>query len=356
MPRVNLPTRVLYAAVAVVLCALFASPAIADGAGRSPLVRVQTTHDGRPVEGTGVIIGVDRQSGTLFVLTAAALCDRPCGEPAFDEVRVEMSGGLSATVPADHVLRPAGELNGIALLRIEGRSVTPRPGESNDAPTHVDLIALDYQEPAVGGVFVVAVAGPNAARTDVPQRVQFGATRVVVGSRAIANLPACLGAPALTEQGIFGVVVECEQGRSPVVALASSARRFLDRHLPPAQVLTGAGQSASPCFKLSERLLDGPMLTVACDAVNAGEVEVPYVLAKNERAVDATATFMNASSVRLADITVTELDDRAIKMRFTMVGVPPPYYSVPENCWRGQALVTVRMRVVTLTRIGEVEW
>ena len=42
------------------------------------------------------------------------------------------------------------------------------------------------------------------------------------------------------------------------------------------------------------------------------------------------------------------LSDSAVRLRFTLVGVPPPHYSLPENCARGQALITVRLNLVTV--------
>jgi hypothetical protein len=181
----------------------------------------------------------------------------------------------------------------------------------------------------------------------VTERIQFGATRLVVGDRSISHLPACLGAPALTSEGVFGIVVDCAPGRAPVVALATTVRRFVERHLAGPAMLTST-QGAAPGMVASERMLSGPLLTVACDAVNTGEIEVPLPLARNERPVDATAALLNASSLRLGDVSVLALTDRVVKLRFTLVGVPPPHSSVPGSCARGQALVTVRLNVVTV--------
>jgi hypothetical protein len=183
-------------------------------------------------------------------------------------------------VRPDQVLRPVGDMTGVAVLRVGGMT------------GHPDAVSLDFQSPAVGGVFVIAAAR-DGARVDVPERVQFLATRLVVGDRSLAALPGCIGAPALSEKGVFGVVIDCAPGRAPVVALLSAARAFLSRHLMPAPQTSIAGET--PRFTLSQRLLDGPLMTVGCDAVNAGEVVVPYQLRENEKAVDATASFLNAN-------------------------------------------------------------
>jgi hypothetical protein len=337
MPRIHL-RACLACAAAALATSLVSSPATASDPSPS-IVHLKTMHDGRPVEGTGVVIGIDERRGHVFVMTAAALFRRDNGEPAAETVQVEF-GSVTAAVRPDQILRPRGDMGGIAVLRVEGWQP-----EGNVIST--EAIALDYQSPALGGVFVIAVAGPAGQRIDVPERVQFGATRLVVGDRSVAHLPACVGAPALSAQGVFGTVVDCAPGRAPVVALVTTVRRFLERQLPGAAVLTSHA-AAQAGFAVSERLLSGPLLTVACDAVNAGEIEVPFTLARNERPVDAAASLLNASSVRLGDVTVLGLTERVVKLRFTLVGVPLPHFSAPETCARGQALVTVRLNVVTV--------
>lgn len=337
MPHIHVRACLAYAAVALA-ASLVPPPATASDASPS-IVHLQTMHDGRPVEGTGVVIGIDARRGDVFVMTAAALFRRDNGEPAAETVQVEF-GSVTAAVPPDRILRPRGDLGGIAVLRVEA-------WQPEGSVVSAEAIPLDYQSPALGGVFVIAVAGPAAQRIDVTERVQFGATRLVVGDRSIAHLAACVGAPALTGQGVFGTVVDCAPGRAPVVALVATVRRFLERHLPGTAVLT-SGAAAQAGLAVSERVLSGPLLTVACDAVNAGEIDVPFTLARNERPVDAAASLLNATSVRLGDVTVLGLTERAVKLRFTLVGVPPPHYSAPETCARGQALVTVRLNVVTV--------
>ncbi len=77
-------------------------------------------------------------------------------------------------------------------------------------------------------------------------------------------------------------------------------------------------------------------------------MDVPYQLERNERAVDASASFLNASELRLSDVTVMRLNERSVRLRFTMVGVPPPAYTVRGACRQGQAVLTVRLNLVVL--------
>ncbi len=318
------------AALALVL--VVGSPVSASGDAPS-VVHLATVHGGTAMDGTGIVVGTERAARTTWVLTAGALFRRADGEPASDPVQVTI-GARTVVVPPEHIVLPVGELTGIALVAIHGFAGDTSP------------VVLDYGAPAVGGVFVIgSLAG--GVRMDVAERVQFVATRLVVGDRALTGVAACLGAPALSEQGVLGIVTDCASGRAPVITLVSGSRTFLTRHLATALPTSGLPAPA-PRFTVSERLVNGPLMTVGCDAVNAGEVDVPYQLGRNEQAVDASASFLNASEVRLADVSVLRLTDRSVRLRFTMVGVPPPAYTVPGACRQGQALLTVRLNLVVL--------
>lgn len=325
--------RIRQTALAALALVLVIGVPVRASSDAPSLVHLATVHDGVPQDGTGVVVGSERAGRVTFVLTAGGLFRRADGEPASDPVQVTL-GGRTVVVSAERILRPVGELTGIALLVVPGAL-----GET--APVN-----LEYAAPAVGGVFVIAgLAG--GGRVDVPERVQFVATRLVVGDRTLAGVEACLGAPALSEHGVLGIVTDCAGGRAPVVTLVSGSRAFLTRHLATATP-TSALPEPAPRFTVSERLVNGPLMSVACDAVNAGEVEVPYQLGRNERAVDASASFLDATEVRLADVSVLRLNERSVRLRFTMVGVPPAAYAVPGTCRQGQALLTVRLNLVVL--------
>ena len=322
--------QVALAALALVFVAGSSAWASSDAPS---LVQLATVHNGVPQEGTGVVVGTERAGRVTFVLTAGALFRRADGEPASDPVQVTLSG-RTVVVPPERILRPVGELTGIALLVIP------------DLPGATSMEALDYTAPAVGGVFVIAGL-TGGTRVDVPERVQFIASRLMVGDRALAGVETCLGAPALSEHGVLGIVTDCAGGRAPVVTLVSASQAFLTRHLATA-TLTSARPEPAPRFTVSERLVNGPLMSVACDAVTACDVDVPYQLGRNERAVDASASFLNATELRLADVSVLHLNERSVRLRVTMVGVPPAPYAVPGACRQGQALLTVRLNLVVL--------
>jgi hypothetical protein len=69
-----------------------------------------------------------------------------------------------------------------------------------------------------------------------------------------------------------------------------------------------------------------------------------------EGIVDATASSVHSKSVRLGDVTVLSLRDRTVKLRFAMAGIPPPPFST--TCGPGQALVSVRVNVLVVPRVG----
>ena len=65
---------------------------------------------------------------------------------------------------------------------------------------------------------------------------------------------------------------------------------------------------------------------------------MPLELGPREWVVDAQAAFLNPHEVRLAEVTVLTLEDRSVRLRFTVGGWPSPA-ARPASCPRGQALV-----------------
>jgi hypothetical protein len=199
------------------------------------------------------------------------------------------------------------------------------------------------------GVFIVTGFRPDGSVLEIPERVQRRSTTIVTGERAIPEMDAPLGAPAISSAGLFGIVTESEPGQGPVVTLLSSVEHFLSGYLPT-DMSNRREAPKTPLFKLTEKRVGGPLLSVACDAETTGEIDVPYRLALNERVVDATASFSFARSVKQADLTVLSLNDRTIKLRFNLIGGPSPAFVPPGPCVPGQAVVTVRMNVVSFPR------
>lgn len=325
-------------AVLLGIAAPFQVLAAPSSANERSIAQVRAVRDDAVV-GTAVLVSIDAtaEEPVLFFITALRLFDQTDGERP-TPARLVTPGGDAMEIHPDDVIRPMGSMAGVAILRVTW------PGHAQAA------LPLDMAGPDVRGVFVIAGFDRNGSAIDIPERVQYRATSAVTGDRAVAELHAPLGAPAISSSGVFGIITDWQPGRSPVITLLSFADRFLSHHLPaPVPRRTGAAAEAS-LFQVTEKRVSGPLLSVACGAENIGEIEVPYRLALNETAVDATASFTRARSVRLADVTVLALDDRTVRLRFTLAGVPPPAFAPPGPCLPGQALVTVRVNVVSFPR------
>jgi hypothetical protein len=199
-----------------------------------------------------------------------------------------------------------------------------------------------FEPPSPGQVFVVSGFSTHGTGLAVPQRVHFAATSLIVGDRDASHLAGCSGAPATVEGGAFGIVSDCQQGRGPSIVPLSVVQHFILRNLPGGSVNVAAG----PQFRVFTRTIAGPLLDVPCDATKSGDLDVPFQSPPRELVLDATASFINQRSLRLADVTVASFDDRTMKLRFTMTGIPPPPF--PAACPQGQALVTVRVDVVSV--------
>jgi hypothetical protein len=87
---------------------------------------------------------------------------------------------------------------------------------------------------------------------------------------------------------------------------------------------------------------------IPCTAIAAGEIEVPLPLRRDERVLDVTPALIHSEEVRLADISVIQLGDRSVKLRFSVGGGSPSPWT--RECQQPQALITLRMTLVTTTR------
>jgi hypothetical protein len=162
----------------------------------------------------------------------------------------------------------------------------------------------------------------------------------VVGDRPAVLLAGCVGAPAIAPGGVFGIVRECDGERPPIVSLLSTARPALDRYMP--RPTTGA--LPAPQFEVVDRQVTEPFLFDACSAPVLTHVDVPLLLASREALTEATASIAAPREVRVGDVSVLRLDDRALRVQFTLGGYPGPPVP-PAPCPQGQALITLRLRV-----------
>lgn len=321
---------------ALFLCASLVALASSRAAGDNPpdnsVLRLRVVTDAGAADGTCVLIHREDRGtdAVLYFLTSSHLFRGLAGEPSprIQAVRVLLDGEHTLDVRLGDTFVPGGTLIDVAVFRATTTSTTL-----------VGRPAI-YQAPSVGEVFLIAGYEHGGAAATVAERVRFQSTLVAVGDRDASTLVGCLGAPAISRDGVFGVVSECNVGRAPVIALLSMARSFIERYVPRPVIPT----SAVPQFDVVDRQIAGPLVLVGCDAINTGEVDVPLGLGPREWAIDATAAFVNPHEVRLGEVTVLKLQDRFVRLRFSLGGVPSPP-SPPASCPQGQALVTVRVNV-----------
>jgi hypothetical protein len=175
-------------------------------------------------EGTCALVHAEPQDGVvvLYFVTSARLFKTAQGEPLRPAraIRVTLADGRVVNIQHDGVFLPAGNLVDVAVLRASAPPPAGTPAS----------LAFDAPEP--DDDFVIAGSDRDGAELTVSERVRFVSTRLVVGDRDASALVGCLGAPAISADGIYGVVSECDANRAPVVTLLSAAYAFIARHVP----------------------------------------------------------------------------------------------------------------------------
>jgi hypothetical protein len=228
----------------LLLCALLtapASPRAGDNAADSSVLRLRVVTDAGDVDGTGFLIHRDDRNPdvALYFLTSARLFRDPQGGPSprIQAARVFLGGEHTLDVPRDDIFVCTGVID-VAVVRATSPSTTlvPRP--------------LVYDPPSPGEVFHISGYGRDGARATVAERVRFLSTLLAVGDRDASALVGCVGAPAISRNGAFGLVSECTAGRTPTIALFSVARAFIERHVPTNRPSTPA-QASFPDREMS---------------------------------------------------------------------------------------------------------
>jgi hypothetical protein len=156
----------------------------------------------------------------LYFLTSARLFKTADGGryPAERAVYLELEDERAIVKPHD-VLLPGGSIVDVAILRVAVPSTTLVPSR------------VVYELPASRNAFVVSGYDPTGIPVTRAEGIRFKSTRLVVGDRDASDLPGCVGAPAVSPEGVFGVVSECEVNRCPVISLLPMARPFIERHV-----------------------------------------------------------------------------------------------------------------------------
>jgi hypothetical protein len=116
--------------------------------------------------------------------------------------------------------RPDAITSSIAVIRILTEKSTLAPA------------AVVLEPPRAGEPFFVVAHNAAGQPVVVPQHAQTVSARSAMGDIDLSSAVGCVGAPAFTESGVFGIVTECGTGQPPLITLLSSARDLLRRLIP----------------------------------------------------------------------------------------------------------------------------
>jgi hypothetical protein len=128
--------------------------------------------------------------------------------------------GRAIEVPREGVILPPAAIVDLAVLRVIVR-------ESDLVPT-----PLAAGAPGPGDDFHILGFDGGETSAGANQRVRIRTSALLLGDRDASGLRGCEGAPAISAQGMFGVVVGCEPGQIVIVSLLELADSFLRRHVP----------------------------------------------------------------------------------------------------------------------------
>ena len=210
--------------LAVLLCA---APVRGAGSAADDVRAVRplrVVYDARVFDATCALIHTEPSGDglALYFVTSARLFKTAEGErfrPA-SAVQITLEDGTGIVVRREDVFLPTGNLVDIAVLRAEVPIAAVAAG------------SITFDPPAPASAFVIAGYGADGAPATIAGHVRFASTRLVVGDRDASPIAGCVGAPALGNDGIFGVVSECDANRAAVITPLSMAYAFIVRHVP----------------------------------------------------------------------------------------------------------------------------
>jgi hypothetical protein len=252
-----------------------------------------------------------------------------------------------------HELRVRVFLDDTTVLDVDGGSVT-FPARSDGSPG-LALVKASLPR-ASDSIAPVSFAWPSGIAAYVLKGHRTDRAIVLTGNggsgsttpatiegRIPLDLSNCLGAPAISEAGVFGIATECAPGRPPVIAALSTARTFLTRVLPAWQ----PSPAALPVFRLEQLSVDPRLIGIACEE-NTADVEVPVQLSETETVIGATATVTHREGLTLGEMTVMSFNDRVVRLRFSMPANRSTWQT--EFCGPDHALVTLGVDIIVMPR------
>ena len=189
------------------------------------VIRLEMPGLGEGVFGTAVLVDRQRQPAgvTLYYLTAERLFAQVLGKAHADTV----------------------DASGIGVLRIFA--------DASDAPPQ----PMQFEAPLEGDVFVIAGVDHADHLVTMEQRISSVSARAATGDRGLPDLVGCIGAPAIRDGQVFGIVMECDAIHPPVIELLGVARDFLAGKIPslrgePGSLSTTGEETAPPSMVLRD--------------------------------------------------------------------------------------------------------
>lgn len=217
------------AAVGLALAGTLFGPDVTaeSSAGDSAAVlRIEVAGTGGTNVGTCVLVHREPQEGDVvyYFLTAARLFDpESVGERRAAVLRVRIVVDATRVIESSgsQAVFPGGIEYGLDLALVRVVSST----------TDLVPMPISMTPPDAGQTFVV-LGRQDHEVTLLAERVRFRSTRLVIGDRTASDVAGLIGAPAMVDGRVFGLVSECSTSRVPVVTLLSAASGFLSRGIP----------------------------------------------------------------------------------------------------------------------------
>jgi hypothetical protein len=227
----SLMVSAMHSSIALpLLClAVLVSGATVRGTGRAPddgraARPLRVVYEHRVFDATCALIHTEPSDDglALYFVTSARLFKTAEGEPfrPASAVQITLEDGTEIAVRREDVSLPIGNLVDIAVLRAEVPLAAVAAG------------SITFDPPAPASAFVIAGFDADGAPATIAAHVRFASTRLIVGNRDASPIAGCVGAPALGDDGIFGVVSECDANRAVVITPLSVAYAFVVKHVP----------------------------------------------------------------------------------------------------------------------------
>ena len=224
---------------APILCGAFLVTACATSSLLAQTLPLRIERGGQTIAATCSLIqrSDTTPTTTLTFATAGHLFRTIDGDRLADIGAVSVLGlaGPSPVAVREVILPPAVVVD-IALLRVAVHAVDLAP------------LPLVFVPPGPGTEFRVAGFDHAGMPVQSVQRVRIRTSSLLLGDREASSLAGCEGAPAISDQGQFGVVVSCERGKVVIVSLLQLSEAFLRHHvpLPPRTALPTPANPALP--------------------------------------------------------------------------------------------------------------